>query len=403
MRPPPPPTPSAPARPVPPELVGAAPIERRGGRRDDARLLAARGDEEPLDGTMRDLPGHLRPGDLLVVNLSATLPAALDAGGGLVVHPATPLPDGDWLVELRRACRHGSVPCGVEPRDRTLAVAGGGRISLLAPFARRRDGAPRLWRARPALPGGVERHLLQQGRPIRYGCAAERWPLEDYQTVFAAMPGSAEMPSAGRGFTTRLVAELRRAGVGLAPIVLHTGFSSPEAGEPHFPERYWVPVSTARRVNAVRARGGRVVAVGTTVVRALETGARGGRARAGRGWTDLVVAPERGVEVVDGLITGWHEPEASHLQLLEAVAGRGPLERSYAAARSLGHLWHEFGDFNLLLPERGRPPRGRRLSRPRAAAQEPIQVGTRFSRKADMPSCASHASAFDDITALACS
>jgi S-adenosylmethionine:tRNA ribosyltransferase-isomerase len=383
---------SARAQAVPRRLLGAGPIERRGGARDESRLLTVAGDRVPVDGTMRDLPRHLRFGDLLVVNLSATLPAAIDAGG-LTVHLATPLPDGDWLVEVRRPCRAGTVPYGVEPADRELAAAGGGRIVLREPAARRADGAVRLWRARVELRGGVERHLAGHGRPIRYGCAAERWPIEDYQTVFAAMPGSAEMPSAARGFTGRLLAELAAAGVGLAPIVLHTGVSSPEAGEPPFPERYWVPAATARRVNAVRRRGGRVVAVGTTAVRALETDARDGRARPGAGWTDLVVTPERGAEVVDGLLTGWHEPEASHLLLLEAVAGRPALERAYAAARELGHLWHEFGDFNLLLPEPAA----------RARDQRPTQVGGRFSRNAEMPSCASRASALADMTALACS
>ena len=334
---------------VPRRLLGAGPIERRGGARDGARLLTVAGNGEPVDGTMHDLPRHLRRGDLLVVNLSATLPAAIDAGG-LVVHLATPLPSGDWLVELRRPCRAGTVPSGVTPADRALPAAGGGRVVLREPAARRADGAVRLWRARAELPGGVERHLAGHGRPIRYGCAAERWPIADYQTIFAAMPGSAEMPSAARGFTGRLLDALAAAGVGIAPIVLHTGVSSPEAGEPPFPERYWVPSATARRVNAVRARGGRVVAVGTTAVRALETDACDGRARPGAGWTDLVITPERGVVVVDGLLTGWHEPEASHLLMLEAVAGRPALERAYAAARELGHLWHEFGDVHLIVP-----------------------------------------------------
>ena len=330
---------------VPRRLLGAGPIERRGGTRDGARLLTVAGDGEPDDGTMRDLPRHLRRGDLLVVNLSATLPAAIDAGG-LVVHLATPLPSGDWLVELRRPCRAGTVPYGVTPADRALPAAGGGRIVLREPAARRADGAVRLWRARPHLPGGVERHLAGHGRPIRYGCVADRHAIEDYQTVFAALP------SAARGFTHRLLAELAAAGVGIAPIVLHTGVSSPEAGEPPFPERYWVPAATARRVNATRARGGRAIAIGTTAVRALETDAREGRARPGHGWTDLVVTPERGVRVVDGLLTGWHEPEASHLLLLEAVAGARLVARAYAAALDRGYRWHEFGDSCLLLPAR---------------------------------------------------
>ena len=343
-------------------VLDSPPIERRGLPRDAARLLVA--DDGPVvrDDTMRGLPRHLSAGDLLVVNLSATLPAALEAADGLVLHLSTPLPEGDWLVELRRRCRMGSVPFGVEPAERRLPLAGGGAVELLDAAARRPGGGVRLWRARLDLPGGVHRHLAAHGRPIRYGCAAERWPIEDYQTIFASMPGSAEMPSAGRGFTHRLVAELVAAGVGLAPIVLHAGVSSPEAGEPPSPERYWVPAATARRVNAVRARGGRVVAVGTTVVRALETDARSGRARPGRGWTGLVVSPARGVSTVDGILTGWHEPEASHLRLLEAVAGRAALDRSYAAAHALGHRWHEFGDFNLLLrPARDAGRRRRRL------------------------------------------
>jgi S-adenosylmethionine:tRNA ribosyltransferase-isomerase len=355
-------------------VLDSPPIERRGLPRDAARLLVDDGGAEMRDDTMRGLPRHLRAGDLLVVNLSATVPAALEAPGGLLVHLSTPLPDGDWLVELRRRCRMGSVPFGVEPAERVLPLPGGGAAELLGAAARRPGGGVRLWRARLDLPGGVRRYLAGHGRPIRYGCAAGRWPIEDYQTIFATMPGSAEMPSAGRGFTHRLVAELVEAGVGLAPVVLHAGVSSPEAGEPPSPEHYWVPAATARRVNATRARGGRVLAVGTTVVRALETDARSGRARPGRGWTELVVSPARGVSTVDGILTGWHEPEASHLQLLEAVAGPGALARSYAAAHALGHRWHEFGDFNLLLSPSRRADRtgGRPVHRVRERPPEAL-------------------------------
>ena len=121
---------------------------------------------------------------------------------------------------------------------------------------------------------GLHEHLEAHGRPIRYAYAGADWPIADYQTVFATEPGSAEMPSAGRPFTPELVTALVAAGVEFAPIVLHTGVSSPETGEPPFPEWFRVPEATARHVNAVRAAGGRVVAVGTTAVRALETAAR---------------------------------------------------------------------------------------------------------------------------------
>ena len=154
-----------------------------------------------------------------------------------------------------------------------------------------------------------------------------------YQNVYAREPGSAEMPSVGRPFTPELVTRLAAKGVALTPIVLHTGVSSLEANEHPYPEWYRVPAATAARLNDTRRDGGRVVAIGTTVVRALETVVDRNRiVHPGEGWTDVVVTPERGATAIDGLLTGWHEPEASHIQMLEAVAGRDVLEVAYAAA-----------------------------------------------------------------------
>jgi S-adenosylmethionine:tRNA ribosyltransferase-isomerase len=188
--------------------------------------------------------------------------------------------------------------------------------------------------------------MARFGRPIRYGYSTADRPLSDHQTIFAREPGSAEMPSAARPFSEALVARLSAAGVLFAPLTLHTGVSSLERDETPYPERYSVPAATARLVGAVRGWGGRVIAAGTTVVRALETAA----GSAGSGWTDLVVTPERGLYAVDGLITGWHDPEASHLHMLEAAAGRALLEASYEEAVQQGYLWHEFGDSHLMLP-----------------------------------------------------
>ncbi len=197
----------------------------------------------------------------------------------------------------------------------------------------------------------VLEYLERHGEPIRYGHTSGRWPLADYQNVYATTPGSAEMPSAGRPFTTELLTQLVACGVMAAPLILHAGVSSPERHEPPFPEHYAVPGPTARLVNAARGWGGRVIAVGTTVVRALESVASpGGVVESGAGWTWLVVGPERPLRVVDGLITGWHEPEASHLQMLEAVAGQELLARCYREALARGYLWHEFGDSHLILP-----------------------------------------------------
>jgi S-adenosylmethionine:tRNA ribosyltransferase-isomerase len=285
-----------------------------------------------------DLPDLLEPGDLLVVNTSATLPAALDASPR--VHLSTPLPgnwpdDGHerWVIELREGdARHRGGRAG-----QRIELPGGGEAELLAPYL----GGRRLWAARLTLPAPLLDYLAAHGEPIRYRHQAEPRPLADYQTIFAREPGSAEMPSAARPFSPRLVEALEARGIALATVLLHAGVSSLERGERPYPERFRVPASTLAAVRAAR----RVIAVGTTVVRALESAATG----VTEGWTRLVVEPERGVQVVDGILTGWHEPDASHLLMLEAIAGRRLVERSYEAALADGYRWHEFGDSHLLL------------------------------------------------------
>jgi S-adenosylmethionine:tRNA ribosyltransferase-isomerase len=293
------------------------------------------------------LPQFLREGDLVVVNTSATLPASVTGrranGETVEVHLSTPVPgERHWVVELRR----GSAPLRVYQPE-TVELPGEARVRLRAPYL----AGPRLWIARLELPEPLLDYLAAHGRPIRYRYVPDEHPLAEYQTIFAAEPGSAEMPSAGRPFTHELVTELAARGVLLAPVTLHTGVSSPESHEPPYPERFHVPAATARLVNAVRGWGGRVVAVGTTVVRALETAAReDGTLERAEGWTQLVITPERGLRAVDGLLTGWHEPGASHLQLLDAVAGRELVADSYRTALEQGYLWHEFGDVHLILP-----------------------------------------------------
>jgi S-adenosylmethionine:tRNA ribosyltransferase-isomerase len=348
-------------------LVGlpaaAGPIEASGRRRDEARLLVV-GPSSVVDTTFGALGEFLDPGDVLVVNTSGTLPAALPVEGpafgrggseGLLLHLGTELPGRLRLVELRTATGFGSAPFG-DARPGTVRLAGGGRAQLLSPWpATPAEGPARLWVARLDVPGDPLAWLADHGRPIRYGEPAEPWPIAAYQTVFATEPGSAEMPSAARGFTAELVTALVSAGVVIAPLLLHCGVSSPEAGEAPQPERYRVPAGTAALVNAARDGGRRVVAVGTTAVRALETVAdQTGTVHPGQGWTELLISPDRGVRAVDALITGWHEPEASHLELIAAVAGPELIERSYSNAHALGYHGHEFGDFHLVLPG-GRP------------------------------------------------
>jgi S-adenosylmethionine:tRNA ribosyltransferase-isomerase len=333
---------------LPLRLEAHEPPEARGAGRDDvAILVASRHDLELVHARFRELPRFLSAGDLLVVNTSATLPAALDARLGeqpVQLWLSTPAPDGTWLVELRTSGRR---PYPRPPVGARLDLPGGAQVQLLARFA----GSERLSVARFELEEPLEYYLRRHGRPIRYGYVPEPWPLDTYQTVFALEPGSAEMPSAGRPFTAALVTELAARGVLVTPVTLHTGVSSPEHGESPFPERFQVPPATARLVNAVRGWSGRVIAVGTSVVRALETvAAADGSVFEGQGWTSLVVTPERGLHAVDGLLTGWHERDSSHLELLEAAAGVALLERSYEAALEHGYLWHEFGDLHLILP-----------------------------------------------------
>jgi S-adenosylmethionine:tRNA ribosyltransferase-isomerase len=328
------------------------PPEARGITRDAVRMMVAyRHDLRLVHVHAHDLPQFLDEGDLVVVNTSGTLAAALDAlgvdGTPLVVHLSQRLADEQWLIELRRPNGRATEPWFDDAPGFDLSLLGGGLVHLL----RRFDGSTRLWVATLELPQPVLTYLAVHGRPIRYGYVTRDWPLDVYQNVYAREPGSAEMPSAGRPFTPELVTRLVAKGVGVTPIVLHTGVSSLEANEHPYPEWYRVPPATADRINETRRDGGRVIAIGTTVVRALESVVDEQRVvRRGEGWTDVVVTPERGAFAVDGLLTGWHEPEASHLQMLEAVAGPEVLDVSYAAASAEGYLWHEFGDVHLLLP-----------------------------------------------------
>lgn len=341
---------------LPPALEAGEPPEARGLTRDAVRMLVARRSSGDLEHTTFDrLPDVLAPGDLVVINTSATLSAALTGlgcpdGRPVVVHLSTHLDDGRWVVEPRVPSGRASQrwPPGADGPPRRIAVGEDGAcIELLEPYR-----GHRLWVARLHLPRPDLTWLAANGRPIRYGHAARPWPLATYQTTYAQEPGSAEMASAGRPFTPEVVTRLVARGIAVAPIVLHAGVASLEADEVPYPERVRVPTATARQVAGTRGAGGRVVAVGTTVVRALESAVDPATGRIGAldGWTDLVVTPERGVRAVDGMLTGWHEPEASHLLMLEAVGGRELVEASYRAALDAGYLWHELGDVHLLLP-----------------------------------------------------
>ncbi|MFI0236986.1 S-adenosylmethionine:tRNA ribosyltransferase-isomerase [Streptomyces sp. NPDC016845] len=341
---------------VPDDRSARVPAEQRGPGRDrsSVRLLVSRG-TEVAHRRFAELPGELRAGDVLVVNTSPTLAAAVDGRLGharVVVHFSTRGDDGRWAVELREPDGRGTTrPRAGGPEGAVVSLPDGVELVYEEPVA---AGSGRLWWGRVA--GDVPVLLRRHGRAIRYAYTERDQPLSAYQTVFA-LPyadgaGSAEMPSAARPFTARTVARLVSRGVQFAPVTLHTGVASAEAHEPPYAERYEVPDASARLVNAARAGGGRVVAIGTTAVRAVESAAGADRVvRSAGGWTGLVVTPERGVRVVDGLLTGLHEPAASHLLMLEAIAGRAAVDRAYEEAVREFYLWHEFGDVHLILPE----------------------------------------------------
>jgi len=345
---------------LPPELEANAPPEARGLSRDEVRLMVSyRADDMVIHTQFRDLPGFLDAGDVLVINTSGTLNAALDAtradGTPLELHLSTHLPADLWIVEVRRPCEAASEPFLHATAGETLQLPGGASVTLLTPYSQDRlhmaTGPTRLWIATLQLTQDLYCYLERYGFPIRYSYVEQRWPIGAYQTVYATEYGSAEMPSAGRAFTPELLTRLIAKGVVIVPLILHTGVASLESHEPPYEEFYRVPPTTAQIVNASRAAGRRVIAVGTTVVRALETVTdTDGVTHPGEGWTRLVITPERGLRAVDALLTGLHEPRASHLAMLEALAGREHLWVTYAEALREGYLWHEFGDLHLILP-----------------------------------------------------
>jgi S-adenosylmethionine:tRNA ribosyltransferase-isomerase len=362
---------------IPPELDVHEPPEVRGLARDEVRLMVAyRHDQRIVHARFRDLAGFLRPGDLLVINTSGTLPASLPAsrshGEPLDLHLSTALPSGSggidleadqgsdpwpWIVEFRKVVDRVSMPFRTAHPGDLLALPGEARAEVLGPYPpdcgpdSSSPGQSRLWVVALSLPEPLGPYLRRHGHPIQYADIGTEWPASYYQTVYAAEPGSAEMPSAGRAFTPDLLTELIAGGVEFAPVTLHTGVSSLEEHEPPYAEFFRVTAQTARRISQAREAGGRIIAVGTTAVRAVESACdEDGRVREAEGWTGLVVSPTTGVRAIDGLLTGWHEPQASHLLMLEAIAGRALLEASYRAAMEQRYRWHEFGDLHLILP-----------------------------------------------------
>ncbi|HLH62422.1 MAG TPA: S-adenosylmethionine:tRNA ribosyltransferase-isomerase [Ktedonobacteraceae bacterium] len=364
---------------LPTELEAGEPPEERGLARDEVRLMISYlADNRVAHTQFRELPDFLQAGDLLVINTSGTMNAALHAtrrdGTPFELHLSTHLPANMWIVEVRQPGETGTKPFYDARAGETLQLPGRATVTLHVPYSSDRAGKPlagnnaqtrtRLWIATLQLPspyiapdGEVEYlnplqdYLARYGFPIRYSYVKQEWPASYYQTVYATEMGSAEMPSAGRAFTPELITRLVARGVQIAPLILHTGVASLEDHEPPYEEYYRVPLETAQRVNTAHLTGKRIIAVGTTVVRALETVTDSeGTTHPGEGWTSVIVTPQRGIRAVNGMLTGLHEPRASHLSMLEALAGLEHLKVTYAEALREHYLWHEFGDLHLILP-----------------------------------------------------
>lgn len=347
---------------LPPELEASEPPEARGLTRDQVRLLVSYRHDDVLKHTQfRNLGDYLQPGDVVVINISGTLNAALTAtleghSTAFELHLSTHLPADLWVVEVREACDGVTKPYYTAQSGDVYHLPGGATAVLLTPYnaAERLPtgiGKTRLWIAVLTLPLPYLAYLETYGFPIRYSYVHQGWDSRYYQTVYASEMGSAEMPSAGRAFTPELLTRLVAQGVQIVPLILHTGVASLEDHEAPYEEYYRVPATTAQALNQARAAGRRIIAVGTTVVRALETVMDDdGVTHPGEGWTGVIITPERGIRAVNGLLTGLHEPKATHLAMLEALANREHLRLAYQAALTEGYLWHEFGDLHLILP-----------------------------------------------------
>ncbi len=357
---------------LPPDLEAGEPPEARGLARDQVKLMVSYCRDESISGDeaiaderlfhtdFRHLGDFLEPGDLLVINTSGTLNAAVPVrrmdGARLELHLSTHLPADLWVVELRLPGQPGTQPFYKARPGERLILPAGGQVILLTPYRSDQrmddpaDPRRRLWIAELHLPQPLQPYLERYGTPIHYKYVRETWPTAYYQTVYANEPGSAEMPSAGRAFTPELITRLIAKGVQFAPLILHTGVASLEEHEPPYEEYYRLPADTADRINAAHAAGKRVIAVGTTVIRALETVTDpAGHTAPGQGWTSLVITPQHPIASVDGLLTGFHEPKSTHLAMLAALAGAAHVQQAYAQALANGYLWHEFGDLHLIL------------------------------------------------------
>ncbi|MBS8264235.1 S-adenosylmethionine:tRNA ribosyltransferase-isomerase [Mesobacillus boroniphilus] len=333
---------------LPSFLNASHPPERRGLRRDQVKMMVLdRITGNVVHDQFIQLEQYLNAGDILVLNNSRTIPAILK---------------GEWHrngkvfgtnVELRLARKKNDSVW--EALIIAKNVETGDCFKFSEAFAAKVVGevfkSP-LKMIQFTLQGkDLYEEIYSMGEPIRYEYIHHPWNLDYYQTVFASQPGSVEMPSAGRAFSWELLLKLQQKGVKLAFLQLHTGLSYllddeyAHSPEDHF-EEYSILHEDMEAIVKAKGSGGRIIAAGTTVVRALETAAANSTIK---GWTNLYITSDYELQLVDGIITGFHEPKASHLDMLTAFIDENMLFEAYNIAIQQHYLWHEFGDINLII------------------------------------------------------
>lgn len=339
---------------LPKHLACPQPTEERNMRRDEVRLLVTNGRGQAEHSHFYDLGSYLQAGDVLVVNTSAVrssaLPVFLPGGREGRIHFSSRLNEEEWLIEIRKIKGQKTIRWKGGSEGMVFPLPAAAQIKLKERYYNDHRLLD-LWVAEFSTHLRPEAYLAVHAQPIQYEKLNEAYPLTYYQTFFNFHPGSAEMPSASRGFTTALVENLLRKGVVFAPVLLHTGISSLEEDETPYPEYMEINPVSAAIVNTAKSQKKRIIPVGTTAVRAIESAAdEDGRLMPYKGYTELFIDGGYRVKVADGLLTGFHEPRASHLHMLQSIAGHKHIEEAYRTAISHAYYWHQFGDMHLILP-----------------------------------------------------
>lgn len=337
---------------LPAHLSCPKPTEERKLRRDEVRLLVTDKACQTEHTTFNHLPSFLNSGDVLVVNTSATiasaLPVLLPGGQEGRLHISTKLTDEKRLIEVREVRGNKTIRWKQGAAGMVLQLAPDATVTLKQKFYNNNQWL-HLWIADFKTDQSLKTWQAANAKPIQYEKLDRQYPLSYYQTFFSFHPGSAEMPSAGRGFTPELVEMLLKKGVVLAPVLLHTGVSSLEENETPYPEYMEINPVSAAIINAAKSQARRVIAVGTTCVRAVETAVNNeGLVMPYRGNTELFINRGYSMKIVDGLLTGFHEPKASHLNILQSIGGFEQIDIAYQQAIKAGYYWHQFGDLHLI-------------------------------------------------------